>query len=72
MKLTAAALESKRGAALRLPPLSDCTSVRYLFKALAAQGIEVTEAGVRQWWLKYRQISQHSIRYHYIISHHIT
>ena len=42
------------GAMLRRPPLSDLTSARYLFNALKAKGIDVTEVVVKQWLLKYR------------------
>ena len=49
MSLTAAGLDTQYGPLLRQPPLSECTSYRYLHRALQAKNISVTEGVVRQW-----------------------
>ena len=59
MSLSAADLEREYGPLLRKPPLSECTSPRYLHTALDAKRIKVIEGVVKQWIMKYRTEATH-------------
>ena len=63
MPLTAKQLDEKYHDELRKPPLSDCTSARYLFNALTGRRppVPVSEAACKHWFLTHRVVTTVSV-----------